>query len=152
MKQEPRFVDEPRGSGQPVGAVEGGAAPPRGGEAPRDRAEGAARDCREAAGAAGPGEPAPRDRGTDATGGRLSCQRGALSQRVVSNQPRGWPRMETDGAEGRTCVIEATCVTGWKVRNVRLALIIVLFENAVRYLTRDAGVGKNSIVHLLVYF
>ncbi|KAL1991751.1 hypothetical protein VTN49DRAFT_5059 [Thermomyces lanuginosus] len=33
--------------------------------------------------------------------------------------------METDGAEGRTCVIEATCVTGWKGLE-RIALSIYL--------------------------
>lgn len=47
----------------------------------------------------------------------------------MSIWPRGWSRVETDGAEGRTFVIEATCVTGWlKVRNARLALIFALVD------------------------
>lgn len=62
-----RLFDEPRGPGVPVRPSQGGAAPPRGGEAARDRDQGPARDQREAPGTPGSGVSAPRDRGSHAT-------------------------------------------------------------------------------------
>lgn len=62
-----RFVYEPRGPGLPVRASQGGAAPPRGGEAARDRDQGPARDQREAPGAPCPRVSAQGDRGSHAT-------------------------------------------------------------------------------------
>lgn len=62
-----RLFDEPRGPGVPVRPSQGGAAPPRGREAARDRDQGPARDQREAPGTPCSGVPAPRDRGSHAT-------------------------------------------------------------------------------------
>jgi len=62
-----RLFDEPRRPGLPVRPSQGGATPPRGGEATRDRDQGPARDQREAPGASGSRISAQRDRGTHAT-------------------------------------------------------------------------------------
>lgn len=65
-----RLLDEPRGLGVPVRPPQGGAAPPRGGEAARNRDQGPARDQREAPRTPCSGISAPRNRGADAARGR----------------------------------------------------------------------------------
>lgn len=76
-----RLLDEPRGLGVPIRPSQGGATPPRRGEAARDRDQGPARDQREAPGTSRSGVSASGDRGAHATRGcRLSgcytCPRG----------------------------------------------------------------------------
>lgn len=80
-----RLFYEPRRPCQPVRSSQGGAAPPRGGEAARDRAQGPARDQREAPGASCSGVAAAGDRGTHATrGGRFLHTRAGGQRRVGS--------------------------------------------------------------------
>lgn len=79
-----RFFHEPRRPGLPVRAPQGGATPPRGGEAARDRDQGPARDRREATGAVGSREPASRDRGPHA------------ARAAISGQPRTYQRRGLD--------------------------------------------------------
>src|SRR4051794_40737437 len=90
------LIHEPRRPCQPVGPFEGGAAEARGGEAARDRGEGATRNQREATGASCPREPAQGDRSQNAQGAERSIAgtrcRGGLSG-LLQEPELKWSRM-----------------------------------------------------------
>lgn len=83
-----RLLYEPGGPRVPVRPSQGGAAPPRGGEAPRDRGQGAARDQREAARAPGSGIAAQGDRGSHAARDRVAWRGGGQRRRNLISPSR----------------------------------------------------------------
>lgn len=103
-----RLFDEPRRLGLPVRSPQGGATPPRRGEAARDRDQGPTRDQREAPRTPCSGVPAPRNRGAHAARGRSfkcghTCTRCERRCRVST--------LRTDAASAQRTKDHSTCVS-----------------------------------------
>lgn len=148
-----RFHHEPRGPRLSIRPPQGGAAPSRGGEAARDRNQGAARDCREATGAAGPREPAQRDRGSHGPRGKPGqCQRSQCRGLDIPRRRCG----SFSGAPVRNVIpfVPTSWTSGTKLGfvygdNIDCLFTLIAFFSSLIFLSRClCGDGQGPIIRL----